>query len=93
MEEWKPSESDLDWTRNLIRMLKVNGVWATSYAIYTLNHNAHTITRIKSISRDEWEQYAKDKGSANPLPDWFDPEEGHRRTTMAFKALGWKMLD
>ena len=33
-KEWKPSKSDIEWTRNLFDMLNKGGYWGTSYAMY-----------------------------------------------------------
>jgi len=44
---WIPTDEDIQWTRNLVRMLKNGGIWGTSYAIF------------KKLSNDEFELIEK----------------------------------
>jgi len=48
--EWMPKNEDIEWTRNLIRVLKIGGIWSTSYAIF------------KKLSNDEFELVEKNEG-------------------------------
>lgn len=45
-----PKNEDIEWTRNLIRVLKIGGIWSTSYAIF------------KKLSNDEFELVEKNEG-------------------------------
>ena len=32
VHKWKPSKSDIEWTLNMVKSLKVGGIWGTSFA-------------------------------------------------------------
>lgn len=34
MDDWKPTESDCQWTNMILTPIKIGGMWQTSYAIY-----------------------------------------------------------
>jgi len=46
MEPYKPTPHDLQWSRNLLAMLKDGGTWAIpkTGSIYTVDKNAKTLT-------------------------------------------------
>jgi hypothetical protein len=34
MDDWKPTTSDIEWTKNLVKSLKIGGIWQTSFAVF-----------------------------------------------------------
>lgn len=46
MTDWKPSESDINWTKNCLSMVKDGGIWATSYALYRKEGETVTLERV-----------------------------------------------
>ena len=46
-DNWTPSTADLDWTHNLIRIIKQGGLWGTSHAIYQLDHKHKTLIEVE----------------------------------------------
>jgi len=52
---WQPSESDLAWTRNLIRLFADNATWETDQAIYLADKPAKTLT-VSQIKRPDIHQ-------------------------------------
>ena len=45
---WKPSENDLDWCREMVRVMTHDGVWmCPRYGhVYRFNHNEKQITLV-----------------------------------------------
>jgi hypothetical protein len=41
---WQPSDSDLQWCRNLIELFSEHATWETSQAIYQVDKPARTLT-------------------------------------------------
>ena len=56
MTDWNPSESDLEWQKNLLESLKDGGVWATSFSVYVKKGKKlvmiHTTDNPKSKEKD-----------------------------------------
>jgi hypothetical protein len=44
--EWEPSESDIEWCRNLLNVIADGGMWITSNGTYVVDHKSKTITLI-----------------------------------------------
>jgi hypothetical protein len=77
MSDWKPSEEDIRWTKNLFRMLAVGGHWGTSFAIYRRSgENEITLESVirGGAMRDE------------------DVDENLERTEIAIKRCGYKYV-
>ena len=45
---FEPTESDCQWMRNLIRLLKIDGLWRTSFALYKKvgDHDLELLAKI-----------------------------------------------
>jgi hypothetical protein len=73
MTDWKPSPSDIDWQKNMLKMVAENGMWANSAGIYRVCHKDKTLTlTVKS-----------------PIFDLPDVKEMHERIVVACKECGY----
>ena len=77
MEEFIPKESDKEWLKNLLGMIKIGGVWGTSWAIYK-KVDEQTLAVVKNIE----DSYVL--GSI---------EENVNRTKIVAEAIGLKFVD
>lgn len=77
MSDWVPSESDILWCKNLIRILKEKAIWGTSAGTYILNKEAKTLT-LSVLSpfakKDEYERI-------------------HLRSKTCFKKIGYTVTE
>ena len=50
-EDWEPSESDIAWSLNLIRVMKQGGMWALkdSPSVYKFDHENQRLITIKNV--------------------------------------------
>ena len=77
MEEFIPKESDKEWLKNLLGMIKIGGVWGTSWAIYK-KVDEQTLAVVKNIE----DSYVL--GSI---------EENVNRTKIVAESIGLKFID
>lgn len=47
---WIPTESDLEWSRNLLRVIKDGGTWACDAGIYRIDHANKKLVRVLKSS-------------------------------------------
>lgn len=45
---WTPTESDLKWCRNLIEMIKENGIWECDAGVYRVEHSNKRLVRLEA---------------------------------------------
>ena len=77
MTEFIPKESDKEWLKNLLNLIKVGGVWGTSWALYK-KINEQTLAVTKNID--------------DPLvKDSID--ENVDRVRIVAEAIGLKFID
>lgn len=52
---WEPTQSDIEWTRNLVAMIKDGGVWGQpgSQAIFTFFHSEKKYTLEDTLCIDQ----------------------------------------
>jgi hypothetical protein len=47
VHKWKPNKSDIEWTLNTVKSLKVGGIWGTSFASFKkVSENKFIIEQI-----------------------------------------------
>jgi len=53
-DDWEPSESDLAWSLNLIRVMKQGGIWALkdSPSVYKFDHENQKLITVKNGNAD-----------------------------------------
>lgn len=75
---YKPSESDKQWLRNLLSLLKDGGTWGTSFAVYRV---------------DKANKQLKEVDAEIPfVPSEPHNEEDKRRVRLVAEAIGWKVI-
>lgn len=45
-EKWEPSQSDIEWQKNLLSSCKEGATWGCNSGIYKISHAAKTVTKL-----------------------------------------------
>ena len=45
-EKWEPSQSDIEWQRNLLDRCNEGATWGCNAGIYKISHATKTLTRL-----------------------------------------------
>lgn len=45
-EKWEPSQSDIEWQKNLLSSCKEGATWGCNSGIYKISHAAKTLTKL-----------------------------------------------
>lgn len=45
-EKWEPSQSDLEWQKNLLNACKEGATWGCNAGIYKISHATKTLTKL-----------------------------------------------
>ena len=53
VDEWEPAKSDVDWLINVVRKMKIGGVWHLPASGVTFEKVAEDHLRLKSITTDD----------------------------------------
>lgn len=76
-EDWTPQQSDIEWLRGLLSLIKNGGVWANSHGAYRVDHDAKTITLICEL----------------PTANYVTLTTIHDRTRIVAEQIGWTLRD
>lgn len=50
MDDWKPTTYDLQWQKEMLRIMKIGGMWVTTYGVY--NKESENKIILIGINRD-----------------------------------------
>lgn len=65
-DNWQPSQSDIEWVRRTLGMIKEGGHWVTSEGVYQVDHRLKTLTLIQGYKAQIFHRTAK----VLPLMGW-----------------------